>query len=79
MPWNSDYFPAAMTHLPETVRDKAVEVANALLARGYPEGRAISITQARRWAAARGIATGKRRNVMSRGAAGNSEQPPWGS
>jgi uncharacterized protein YdaT len=57
MPWNADYFPAAMTHLPLVVREKAIEIANALLAQGYEEGKAIrvAIAQAKRWAAARGI------------------------
>jgi uncharacterized protein YdaT len=40
-------------HLPAIVRDKAIEIANALLAEGYDEGRAIriAIAQAKRWAA----------------------------
>jgi len=46
-----------MAHLPELVREKAIEIANALLADGYEEGRAIriAIAQAKRWAQARGI------------------------
>ena len=46
-----------MSHLPELVREKAIEIANALLAEGYEEGRAIriGIAQAKRWAEARGI------------------------
>jgi len=46
-----------MSHLPELVREKAIDIANALLAEGYEEGRAIriAIAQARRWAEARGI------------------------
>ena len=52
MPWNRDYYPAAMKHLPEWVRDKAIEIANALLAEGYEEGSAIriAIMAAKRWA-----------------------------
>ena len=40
-----------MAHLPPTVRGKAIEIANALLAEGYDEGRAIriGIAQAKRW------------------------------
>jgi uncharacterized protein YdaT len=57
MPWNRERFPRAMAHLPQPVREKAIEIANALLAEGYDEGRAIriAIAQARRWAQARGI------------------------
>lgn len=53
MPWTESYFPASMAHLPPLVRAKAVEIANALLAQGYEEGKAIriAIAQARRWAA----------------------------
>ena len=41
-----------MTHLSPVARAKAVEIANALLAEGYGEGRAIriAIAQAKRWA-----------------------------
>jgi len=57
MPWSSETFPPAMAHLPQRVREKAIEIANALLAEGYEEGRAIriAIAQAKRWAEARGI------------------------
>lgn len=52
MPWTESYFPPSMAHLPPLVRAKAVEIANALLAQGYDEGKAIriAIAQARRWA-----------------------------
>ncbi len=55
MPWTSLRFPPAMRHLPEPVRDKAIEIANALLAERYEEGRAIriAIAQAKRWARVR--------------------------
>jgi len=41
-----------MMHLAPAVRDKAIAIANALLAEGYPEGQAIriAIAQARQWA-----------------------------
>jgi len=54
MPWNENYFPRSMVNLPPVVRDKAIEIANALLAEGYTEGRAIriAIEQAKRWAEA---------------------------
>lgn len=52
MPWSDSYFPRSMVNLPQRTRHKAIEIANALLAEGYEEGRAIRIgvSQARRWA-----------------------------
>lgn len=60
MPWSSDYYPPAMSHLPEVVREKAIEIANALLEAGDDEGRAIriGIAKAKEWAARRGIPVG---------------------
>jgi len=51
MPWDSDYYPAAMRNLPPAVREKAIEIANALLKAGHQEGAAIriAIAQAHRW------------------------------
>jgi uncharacterized protein YdaT len=51
MPWTPLHYPPAMKHLPPAVRIKAIEIANALLAEGYPEGRCIRIAlaQAKRW------------------------------
>ena len=45
-----------MSHLPEVIREKAIEIANALLEEGYDEGRAIriAIAKAKEWAARRG-------------------------
>ena len=53
MPWNRDYYPPAMKHLPDATRLKAIEIANALLAEQYPEGQAIrmAIAAAKKWAA----------------------------
>jgi uncharacterized protein YdaT len=52
MPWNAAYFPASMKNLPSRVRLKAIEIANALLETGHPEGQAIriGIAQAKAWA-----------------------------
>jgi uncharacterized protein YdaT len=52
MPWGPDYYPPAMSRLPPDVRQKAIEIANALLAEGYDEGRAIriAIAAAKSWA-----------------------------
>jgi hypothetical protein len=54
MPWNGSYYPASMKNLPPAVRAKAIEIANALLEAGRPEGQAIriGIAGAKRWAAA---------------------------
>jgi uncharacterized protein YdaT len=55
MPWNSDYFPTSMKHLPPVVREKAIEIANALLDEGMEEGKAIriAIAKAKKWAGRR--------------------------
>ena len=52
MPWNATRFPPAMANLPEPVRAKALEIANALLDDGNDKGRSIriAIAQAKRWA-----------------------------
>jgi uncharacterized protein YdaT len=47
MPWNSDYYPTSMKHLDAEVREKAIEIANALLEQGYEEGNAIRIAIAK--------------------------------
>jgi len=54
MPWNALYYPASMRGLPPAVRAKAIEIANALLRTGHPEGQAIriAIATARRMARA---------------------------
>jgi uncharacterized protein YdaT len=46
-----------MKNLPPRVRHKAIEIANALLEAGRPEGQAIRIAiwSARRWAGGRTI------------------------
>jgi uncharacterized protein YdaT len=52
MPWNAAYYPASMKNLPPPVRAKAIEIANALLEAGRPEGQAIriGIARAKQWA-----------------------------
>jgi uncharacterized protein YdaT len=52
MPWDEDDYPASMRGLPERVRRKAIDIANALLAEGHDEGMAIrvAIARARAWA-----------------------------
>ena len=58
MPWTYDRYPASMKHLAPPVREKAVEIANALLEEGHPEGQSIriAIARAKRWAEDRGLA-----------------------
>jgi len=57
MPWTAEHYPSAMQNLPRPVRLKAVAIANALLAKGMDEGRAIriAIAQAKRWAYRSGV------------------------
>lgn len=52
MPWTLERYPPAMRGLPLAVRAKAIEIANALLADGHDEGRAIriAIAAAKKWA-----------------------------
>lgn len=58
MPWTYDRYPASMKHLTPPVREKAVEIANALLEEGHPEGQSIriAVARAKQWAEHRGIA-----------------------
>lgn len=57
MPWNTLRCPVSMRHLSEVTRAKAVAIANALLAEGMDEGRAIriAIAQAQAWARRHGL------------------------
>lgn len=43
MPWSKKDYPDSMKNLPDPVRNKAIEIANALLDDGYEEGRSIAI------------------------------------
>jgi uncharacterized protein YdaT len=47
MPWTPEHPPVSMRHLPTDVRNKAVEMANALLREGKEESQAIRIATAR--------------------------------
>ncbi|WP_266367298.1 DUF2188 domain-containing protein [Tellurirhabdus rosea] len=55
MPWNTKEYPASLKNFMAPVRNKAIEIANALLEEGMEEGRAIAIATARaeEWAANR--------------------------
>jgi uncharacterized protein YdaT len=59
MPWTMDNYPASMRHLSLLVREKAIEIANAVLATGGDEGKAIrvGIAKAKEWARRRGLST----------------------
>lgn len=52
MPWTAKNFPRSMKNLPTRIRDKAIEIANALLADGNDEGKSIAIptAKAKEWA-----------------------------
>ena len=60
MPWTKNDYPVSMKNLPDEVREKAIEIANALLDdRHMDEGIAIAtaISRAKDWAANRGKET----------------------
>jgi len=63
MPWNAERYPASMKNLPPPVRAKAIEIANALLEAGRPEGQAIriAIARAKQWAGRTAGAQGRPR------------------
>jgi uncharacterized protein YdaT len=60
MPWTSERFPDSMRHLQPVVREKAIEIANALLGEGMEDGKAIriAIAKAKEWAAHHGAGRG---------------------
>jgi len=47
MPWSKSNYPASLKNLDSKVREKAIEIANALLDENYSEERAISIATAK--------------------------------
>ena len=60
MPWTKNNYPDSMKNLPQEVRNKAIEIGNALLEeRNMNEGIAIAtaISRAKDWAANRGKQT----------------------
>lgn len=60
MPWNSAYYPTSTKNLPPIVRERAIEIANALLDEGMDEGRAIriAIAKTKEWARSHWTKTG---------------------
>ena len=51
MPWDTNNYPDSMNNLDESTRNKAVEIANALLEEGMNKGKAIAIAtkKAKEW------------------------------
>ncbi len=47
MPWTPDDYPPSLQNFMAPIRNKAIEIANALLEEGYDEGRAIAIATAK--------------------------------
>lgn len=63
MPWTKQNYPDSMKNLMAPVRNKAIDIANALLRDGREEGSAIAIAtaQAEKWAGERGMKVKKTR------------------
>ncbi|UFH53730.1 DUF2188 domain-containing protein [Spirosoma sp. KNUC1025] len=57
MPWTKEDYPVSLKNFMAPVRNKAIEIANALLNEGMAEDRAIAIatTKAEEWAENRGM------------------------
>jgi uncharacterized protein YdaT len=65
MPWTKDKYPDSLKNFMAPVRNKAIDIANALLEDGMEEGRAVSIAtaQAKEWAESRGKKVTKERKA----------------
>jgi uncharacterized protein YdaT len=60
MPWTKRDYPNSMKNLPQAVRNKAIEIANALFKKGNMEEGIIiatAISNAKKWANKRGLIT----------------------
>jgi uncharacterized protein YdaT len=68
MPWTRERFPAAMRNLEPEIRDKAIDIANALLRDGRDEGFAIrvAISRAAEWGRQHGLLSALRTDDSSR-------------
>jgi len=78
MPWTQNDYPDSLKHFTEPVRNKAIEIANALLEdEAYGEGRAIAIAsaQAQQWAGKRDIPV-KNQDAPSDSDAGSVKKGP---
>lgn len=51
MPWKMNDYPSSMKNLEDTIRKKAIDIANTMVEEGYEESRAIpiAISQAEAW------------------------------
>jgi uncharacterized protein YdaT len=47
MPWTKKDYPDSLKNFEPRIRNKAIEIANALLDEGYEEGQAIAIATSR--------------------------------
>lgn len=66
MPWTKNDYPNSMKNLPAIVRNKAIEIGNAMLEEKHmDEGIAIAtaISRAKEWAAEHGKKTGNPEDV----------------
>ena len=59
MSWSKQDYPESLKNLPSDVRNKAIEIGNALLDEGYEEGRAIAIATDRAHKSEEGTQTDK--------------------
>lgn len=60
MPWTKKDYPNSLKNLPQVVRNKAIDIANALFRKGnMGEGRLIAtaISHAKTWASNHGLLT----------------------
>ena len=60
MPWSKKDFPNAMKNLPPLIRNKAIQIANALLLKTKLKVGgiiAIAISHAKKWAVNRGLSS----------------------
>jgi uncharacterized protein YdaT len=63
MPWTKVDYPNSMRNLPKMVRNKAIEIANAIYSKGklkVGNSIAIAILNAKKWAKNRGFQTIKK-------------------
>jgi uncharacterized protein YdaT len=67
MPWTPNYFPIAMKYLNVDVREKAIDIGNALMDEDMEEGIAIAtaISRAKDWAANKGLPTNNHKSSRS--------------
>lgn len=74
MPFTKDNYPDSLKNMTPRVRNKAIEIANALLLEGRPEDFAIpvAISKAEEWAANRNIEVFKKERATTNQSASRS-------